>query len=528
MTTTQAVQAPVAAPAQAGNVHRLTGSAIPAAIAYHPDDKTIWFVTPDAELGSFTPSGLYESRIFPPVQTGRKAGTLAVAGTTVWTYATDAAAGHVVACTAEGKYTDKQKLDTAASATAMAAGDNGHGDARIVCTRDGRSDLVLINTASAATSEPYAHPLYGLAIGTKSPAIYWVSCPEAKSVLSYSAEHGDFGKPITLPDNKVPQHLAITENGHSGFLWIATQQQEILRYDLDDKSFAPVGTTGVVGRLFPMADGSVWFTLPSADALGYILPGRTDARYVPLGKGSRPSGITADGQGRLWAGLAGTGEMALLSEYRMAVVSGEDQSAHIGATFPDRLAVKVTTLDGTAHLKATVTFTIRDDQVRFADGQPTATKSTGKDGVATSPALVAKKAGAEPCDVVAEWKEESLLVPFGAITVIPDPGPADHLVYVSGAGQQAPPGEDFPQPLVVKVADEFGTPVPEVDVTFRVTDDMASFAGDATAVITSDADGSATSPVLSAGGETGRAVVEVWGKDASAGIALHEYVRDAN
>lgn len=522
-----AVQAPVAAPAtQTGNVHRLAQSAIPAAVTYHPGDKTIWFVTPDAKLGSFTPSGLYESRVFPPVQSGRKAGTLAVADETAWTYATDAAAGHVTSCTVQGKYTDKQKFDTAASATAMAVGQSGTGGARVVCTREGRSDLVLINTAGAvATSESYTHPLYGLAIGTKSPTTYWVSCPEAVSVLSYSAENGKFGTPITFPD-QVPQHLAVTENG-PGFLWIATQQPQILRYDLKEQSHVTVDTTDMVGQLFPMPDGSVWFTMPSGDALGYVLPGRTDARYIPLDKGSRPSGITADGQGRLWAGLAGSSAMMLLSDYHMTVLSGEDQSAHIGATFPYQLTVKVTTLDGTPHPKTTVTFTIRDDQARFADGKPTATRVTGKDGRATSPALVAKKADGKPCDVVAEWKEEGLLVPFDGITVIPAPGPADQLDYVSGAGQEAPPGEDFLEPLVVRVADKFGTPVPEVDVTFRVTDDMASFAGEATAVITSGADGSAASPVLSAGDETGRAVVEVWAKDAPAGIALHEYVRDA-
>ncbi|MFE6502274.1 hypothetical protein [Kitasatospora sp. NPDC057738] len=509
----------------AANAHSLTKSAHPAAIAYHPGDGTIWFVTPDAEFGSFAPSGLFESQLFAPMQTDRKAGTLALADGLAWTYATDAEAGYVVTCTAEGAYTDRKKLEPA-HAVAMAVGVNNHGEARVVCTREGRRDLVLADTGKVATSEPHTHPLYGLAIGTKTPATYWLSCPEAKTVVSYDAATGKFdGSPVTLPDDVVPQHLAITETG-GDFLWIATQQSTILRHDLHDGSFLPVDTGKVVDRLFPMADGSLWFTMPSADAVGYVLPGRTEAKYVPFDTGTRPSGIAADGHGVLWVGLEGTSEMASLSKYRMTVLSGEYQSVPVGGTFPDRLSVRVTALDGTGHPGATVTFTVRDDQARFPGDKATATATTGADGRATSPPLTARKAGPKPCDVVAEWKDEGLLVPFSGITVRPEAGPVDHVVYLSGAGQSALPGEDFPEPLRVQAVDAFGTPVPKTDVVFRVTDDMVSFGGSATAVVRSGTDGVVESPVLTAGDEAGRAVVEVWATKAAAGVVVHEYVRD--
>lgn len=78
----------------------------------------------------------------------------------------------------------------------------------------------------------------------------------------------------------------------------------------------------------------------------------------------------------------------------------------------------------------------------------------------------------------------------------------------------------------MRAVDAFGTPVPKVDVAFRVTDDTVSFSGSATAVVRSGTDGEVESPVLTAGDEAGRAVVEMWPTKAAAGLVVHEYVHD--
>lgn len=93
------------------------------------------------------------------------------------------------------------------------------------------------------------------------------------------------------------------------------------------------------------------------------------------------------------------------------------------------------------------------------------------------------------------------------------------ITVVSGSGQSAQIGQQFAEPLVAKVQDAFGNPVPGEEVTFTAPDSGASatFAGNSTSEIDlTDANGIATSSVPTANGTGGTYTVSA--ADATFGL----------
>ncbi|MGP8297328.1 hypothetical protein ACTPOK_05080 [Streptomyces inhibens] len=507
------------------NHYPLSGDAQPVAIAPPlTGDPYLWFVTGDAKIGRFRTGNPYDSRVFTPNYSARKAETLTTLHSTVWTYAHTSDDGRVVSCTASGDY-GLNGTGPAVACRALAVGRNSEDRERLVATHAGRKSLVFIDTRKGAVeySTTYKHALYGVAISSDSPTEYWVSCPEAKELLTFDATHGGFSPhPISLEFE--PRDIAVSE-AIMRTVWVGTSAKKIVKYNVDDPGTVYIDTPAVPGRLLVLPDGALWFTMPDADQIGYINPGEAEVSgSVATGKGTRPSGLALDKNGQLWAGLEGTGQMFRVSEYQLKAVSGQGQEATVGQDFPHPLTVRAEKLDGTPEPGAAITFTVVGDNARFFPGdRQTDQRTTGEDGTAQSSLLRAKEPGTFA--VTAEWTDKQGYARFENLVVRATVDKADSTRYHSGAGQHADPGEDFDRRLRVVVVDKNGAPVPKVRVTFRVMgSNPASFDGNPSANATSGADGIATAPVLTAGQQSASFKVEAWAKDAQAGTVFREYI----
>ncbi|MEU1312413.1 hypothetical protein ABZ419_26465 [Streptomyces cinnamoneus] len=511
-------------PSGSSNTYNLTGNAKPVALAYNPTDRNVWFITADAKIGCFTPRTPYESKVFEPIYSGKKAEDLVLGDQALWTYIHDDATGHAVACSGDGRYA-VHGSGLAAATRAMALGSDSTGARRVVATLDGKGSLLLIDGEGGVSySTDHGKPLHGLAIDSSNPQEYWVSCPDRHHVVRFDASVGDFDlSPIDFGSQLKPQSIALTGTGGKA-LWATTPDARVIRYDFDTKSHKTIDIPAVAHRVYGLPDGSAWFTMPTGDAVGYFAPGATTLTgTISTGKGTGPSSLAVDRDGTLWVGLAGTGQMFRVSKVQLTPVSGQGQQAVVGTPFPNPLKVKATRLDGSPVQGATITFTIKGDEARFEGDRTTDTRTTLVDGTATSAVLHAKQVG--PCDISAMWEEESAFTRFENIAVTPAVGPADHTRYLSGAGQETVRGTEFPERLRVTVVDANGAPVPAVDVTFRIVDDdLASFDGSPIAVVPSDDTGVAASPALTAGSEAGRVRVEAWAAGTSAGTVFRERV----
>jgi Bacterial Ig-like domain (group 1)/Domain of unknown function DUF11 len=81
--------------------------------------------------------------------------------------------------------------------------------------------------------------------------------------------------------------------------------------------------------------------------------------------------------------------------------------------------------------------------------------------------------------------------------------PAASIAATSGNSQTAAPSGAFPTALQATVTDASGHPVPGAAVTFTVASGSASFPGGSTATATTNAQGIATAPTLTAGATSG-------------------------
>lgn len=534
-----------AMPSTAGNEptdprYPLAGSAKPASLIHNPHDRQIWFVTRDAQFGRFATEEPHENKVFTSPDPGRSAQALVAWNQAVWMYALAPGQGCVVKCTltdsGDGRY-DNFGRGTAASCPAMAIGSDSTGAERIVATLSGMPSLTFVDAdGNLHTSDAFSKnggstsPVHGLAIAKSTSQEYWLSSPGAGCVVLFDAKSGEFSKnPVRLDGTATPGHLAITETAQERALWVATDDAYLIKYDLDRKSQQKVRTEAVPDRLFAMPDGSLWFTMPSADAVDCVPPGATHTTgSINTGKGSKPSGIATDTNSQLWVGLEGTGEMFHISKFRLTPKEGQGQETEAGTRFTHPLRVKAGNLDGTPVGKATIKFVLKGDQARFVGGKTTDIKpvqESGEDmGIAESALLEAKQPG--QVDASAEWLEEDVFTPFEGIVVKETIGSPDHLGYRSGAGQHAAVGEKFTAPLSIVVQDKHGAPVRKAKVVFRVRDDSASFedGSDFTEVI-SGADGVATtSQSLIAGSIVGRFMVEARAAGAEAGVIFSGYI----
>jgi hypothetical protein len=163
----------------------------------------------------------------------------------------------------------------------------------------------------------------------------------------------------------------------------------------------------------------------------------------------------------------GGGDITIPSDGEPAhitVTKGNEQRGRVGSTLTDSLVVKVTDTKDRAVAGASVAFAFTDGSGQVspspvttgANGEAASSLTLGsRNGLVNGTAEVAVKAGVAP--VIATFTATAL------------PADANGIVAVSGDDQSAPVGSDLPAPLVVKVTDAFGNPIPGVSISWTVT-----------------------------------------------------------
>ncbi|GGY02745.1 hypothetical protein [Streptomyces hiroshimensis] len=501
----------------------LQGAAVD--LTWNVEDNRLWFVTAEGGMGYLDPRG-HSNTLFPPAfgLAGRADSLLSWPGHGVWSYVAREGESAFVRCDQDGNY-QVRSVSGSSRCRALALAEDEHGGSVLVAPLADRNVLVFLEPGGGVeTSQVYFAGLYGIAVAEQDPTQVWLSSPESKAVFAYDMVTGRFGEPISV--GAEAQDLAISAAGD--VLWVATPGNRLYRYAVKDHRFTQIDIPSPAHRLLVSGDGTLWFASVEGDTIGYVLPGEGTASVISTGSRSRPSGLALAGDGQLWVALSGENALQRVSRHRLAVQSGDHQTAEVGQRFPEPLVVKATLLDGTPVAKQRIEFSVEAGSAVFENGKSTEIRYTGSEadqiGVATSSLLKALKEG--PCVVTARWTEADAVTSFSRLVVTPERGVADHVRYVSGAGQTVPAGKSFDEPMKVVVEDKNGNPVEGAEVTFKIRgENVASFPGGKDTVkVKSGPDGSVESPVLTAGDKPGVFSVRVWVVKTAVSLLLDQTI----
>jgi len=144
----------------------------------------------------------------------------------------------------------------------------------------------------------------------------------------------------------------------------------------------------------------------------------------------------------------------------LTIVSGANQTAAVGSALADALVVKVTDQYGNPVSGITVNFSVTAGAASLSSATATAA-SDGK-------AQVNVTLGTTPGTVTIS-ASVSGVSPAQTFTATATVGPAVAPAIVSGNNQTAAVGTALADPLVVKIADQYGNPLVGVAVTFAIT-----------------------------------------------------------
>ncbi len=168
----------------------------------------------------------------------------------------------------------------------------------------------------------------------------------------------------------------------------------------------------------------------------------------------------------------------------LSIVSGAGQAGVVGVALAQPVVVRLAKLDGSPLPGQPVAFSAD------ASGHPSspvvATDDDGRAEVSWTmgPGAVLQRLEARAVDPIS-----GLDIPAAFLEVTPDHAPAAGIEVLGGAGQSGEQRFPLAQPLLVKVVDVFGNPIPGAEVTFVAT----SGGGTATpATVTAGADGTAS------------------------------------
>jgi Bacterial Ig-like domain (group 1) len=143
---------------------------------------------------------------------------------------------------------------------------------------------------------------------------------------------------------------------------------------------------------------------------------------------------------------------------RIEVGSGNQQEAPVGTELPSPLVVLVTDQFGNPVENVQVDWSAENGSV-----DPNSS-STGPDGRASTSWVLGSSVGQQSASA-SSGELSGSPVTFTATAVA---GTPSNLVIVSGNGQSGPPGQELPQPLVVRLVDDDGNGVPNRAVTWVI------------------------------------------------------------
>ncbi len=185
------------------------------------------------------------------------------------------------------------------------------------------------------------------------------------------------------------------------------------------------------------------------------------------------------------------------------------QSAGLNGAFATTLAVRVTDTNGAPFTGATVTFSAPTSGATgtFAGGRTTVSAVSDVNGLATAPTFTANTVTGTYA-VTATVPTTGTGTATASFTLTNTPGPPAALTIRSNTtSQSATVGTAFALAPALIVSDSYGNPVSGISVTFTAPASGPSgrFAG--TSVVTTDANGLATAPLVTANTVTGNYVI---------------------
>lgn len=231
---------------------------------------------------------------------------------------------------------------------------------------------------------------------------------------------------------------------------------------------APLEVRVVDGRGDPVPNQSVAFTLDSDAPGAQLTPEVTNTGPDGTAGATWTLGSTSGIQ-RVVARVAGVGvsdaltvsfsaSVAAAGAEKLAMVSGDDQTARVGTAVQDPLVVVVTDRFGNPVAGAAVEWNAAEGSVDPASA------TTGEDGRASTSWVLGDATGSQAATASSVGLEAS---PVGFVAHAL-PGSADRLMKVSGEGQSAQAGTEVPDPLVVRLIDAAGNGIPSRPVTWVV------------------------------------------------------------
>ncbi|MGH7510739.1 MAG: Ig-like domain-containing protein [Gemmatimonadales bacterium] len=260
------------------------------------------------------------------------------------------------------------------------------------------------------------------------------------------------GSDLVLPNETGPAELALIKgDGQTGPA--GQPLTDSLAVKVSDRRGQPLAHQRVAFALDPQAPGA----LISPDTAATGDDGIAQARWVLGGtSGNQTAVARVVGAERLEVRFNAT--VGAAAAATIALVSGDDQSASVGATLADPLVVRVS--DGFGNPVAGVT-------VEWSAGQGSVdpgSSVTGEDGRAVTSWTLGSSAGDQSATASNPALEGSPVTFTGTAFS----GSADRLVRVSGNGQSAQAGTELPDPLVVRLIDLAGNGVPNRAVSWVV------------------------------------------------------------
>src|SRR5262249_8083947 len=145
------------------------------------------------------------------------------------------------------------------------------------------------------------------------------------------------------------------------------------------------------------------------------------------------------------------------SPRQLRVSAGDLQTGVVGATLPVPLTVTVVDAGSQPVPAIAVTFTVTAGQGTLVPGQPILTDAQGR-------AAVTLIRGVRPGGVQVTATVAGLAPVTFSATGVADRATA-RLIIVSGNNQVGQPGEILPEPLVVRLEDQFGNPLAGEPIT---------------------------------------------------------------
>ncbi len=269
----------------------------------------------------------------------------------------------------------------------------------------------------------------------------------------------------------------------------------------------------------PVPGASVTFAAPSNTALGTFAGGVSSVMETTNAQGiaTSPTFTAGSTLGNYSvtasvSGLSGAASFALTNTVgapsNVIATAGTPQSAQVAAVFSKALQAKVTDVGGNVLSGVSVVFAapLVGASGAFTGGLASVTVTTNSQGIATAPVFTAN-ALAGSFTVTASVNGVANPATFSLTNIL---GAPTNIVVSAGTPQSAVVGTAFGAAFQAKVTNSTGIALPNISVTFTAPSSGArgTFPGGlATAVVTTDAQGIATSPIFTAGSSLGSYVV---------------------